>query len=155
MRGEEILPSPIETQRGLVSPEENTSLRDGRTKWIKAGGRGWSSPHSALARPPTKSSLTLDTPNCSRQCSRPSYLDLSLTRCSWTSSFLLSVCLCPFVCASILCSIIMDPFFGWTATALTAYLAGCDVFGNNTPTCNVTDVASQGRSVSTPVSLDH
>ena len=68
---------------------------------------------------------------------------------------LLSVCLCPFICARILCSIIMDLFFGWTATALTAYLAGCDVFGNNTPTSNVTDVSSQGGSVSSLVSLDH
>lgn len=68
---------------------------------------------------------------------------------------LLSVCLYPFVCASILCSIIMDPFFGWTATALAAYLAGCDVFGNNIPVSNVKDVSSQGGSVSSLVSLDH
>ena len=49
----------------------------------------------------------------------------------------------------------MDPFFGWTATALAAYLAGCDVFGNNIPVSNVKDVSSQGGSVSSLVSLDH
>jgi hypothetical protein len=49
----------------------------------------------------------------------------------------------------------MDPFFGWTAAVLTAYLVGYDVLGNDTPMSNGTDVSNQGESVSSLVSLDH
>jgi len=41
---------------------------------------------------------------------------------------------------------IMDSFFCWTATALAAYLVGCDLFENGTLTGNGTGVASQDPS---------
>ena len=49
----------------------------------------------------------------------------------------------------------MDPFFGWTAATLTAYLAGCDMFENDIPTSDGTGVPNQGVPVSLSVSPDH
>ena len=59
----------------------------------------------------------------------------------------------PFARAHVLRSTVMDLFFGWTATALATYLAGYDLFENGTPTNDVTNVSSQGVSVSWLVPL--
>jgi len=103
---------------------------------------------------PTKGSPTLDCPpSLSLVLSRSSYSDLTLSIIG--PFILLPVCLCPFACARVLCSIIMDSFFGWTATALTAYLAGCDALEDDIPASNGTESSSHGGSVSSLLSLNH
>jgi hypothetical protein len=41
----------------------------------------------------------------------------------------------------------MDSFFGWTATAVAAYLTGCDLFEAALPTNDGTHVPAQGTPV--------
>jgi len=75
---------------------------------------------------------------------KPAYSDFSSPLGVVRLSILLSLCLYPSIRTHVLHSTIMDPFFGWTAAALTAYLAGCD------------SLASQGVPVSclTPLTAD-
>ena len=75
---------------------------------------------------------------------KPTYSDFSSPLGVLRLSILLSLCLYPSVFAHVLHSTIMDPLFGWTAAALTAYLAGCDSLENVTPT---SDGPKQGASV--------
>ena len=82
---------------------------------------------------------------------------LKLTYSDFTSllgvlrlSILLSLCLYPSVCAKVLDSSVMDPLFGWTAAALTAYLAGYDSLESATFTSNGSNRGVQVRCLTPP-----
>ena len=49
----------------------------------------------------------------------------------------------------------MDLFFGWTATALATYLAGCELFKSDIPTGDGTDVSNRDGFVSSFISPDN
>lgn len=78
---------------------------------------------------------------------KPTYSNLSSPLGVLSFSILLPLCLYPLTRAYALRLIIMDPFFGWTAAALAAYLAGRHLTEDVVTTSDRFEVPSPGLSV--------